>query len=282
MKHLNLNVEAPGVLSLESLNEQIAMESGFVGRIATTLMDVIPNLVHGAKKKLVGTRLDKYDLRFVDVNKTVMQRAIKEGSYANISDFPVPVPQGFNGNYLQLCDALTQCIVHSNDALQRLQEYSQFLANVISSVDARRSMRDYTGVMKGYDAQREKVSTIYGKLFTTDSVQALSKYGQVVDSNKQWFEVYDALDKLCALGREQKLNVLESTVTEIVALLDALQERITSKTITDMTPETLRSLSAMTVTAAREVEFCAISLYRLSETKKCYETACANLIKALR
>lgn len=283
MKHIDLSDVSDLSISLENLDERIALEAGFISGIATAIRDAVPNLIFNAKKLFANIKkLDKHDLRFLDVNYTVLERLMGDDTFVNISELPVVVPEGMSSNLFDVCEAVKKLVAYSNNTLPRLQDYSRFIAGIISSADGRKSLNDYSGIMKTVDKERDQVTKPYNDCFQAGSTKAIREYGSVVENNKMWLSCYQSLTDSIEDAKKFKLVDIENSINEITMLLDNLNERIKSGTVLDMSTETLRTLSAMTVTVAREVELYGITMYRLSEVKKCYEISSKDLLKALK
>ena len=282
MKHIDMSELNDLSFALESLDTRIAMESGFINGIANTIRDVVPNLIFGANKIFASIKgLDKYDLRYLDVKMHIMKRILTEDNFVDISGIPVVIPEGMSSSFHMICEAIQKQVTYANNTYPRLVDYSKFISSLISSSDGRRSLKDYSALMKAVDAERETVSKEYANCIQSGSTKSIADYGDVTENNGNWLLCNQILLDTIEKAKVHKVKDIESFVNEITLLLDNLNTRIRSGTVLDMTTETLKSLSAMTVTIAREVEMYAITLYRLSEIKKCYEESCKKLIKSL-
>lgn len=282
MKHIDLKEIENLNLSLESLDERIAMEAGFISGIATTIRDVVPNIIFAARKAFANIKgLDKHDLRFLDVNYRILERVLGNDTFVNISGLPVVIPEGMSSPFNEVCVSVQKLVNYANNTQPRLTDYAKFISTVISSQDGRKALNDYSTLMKAVDKERDNTASYYNACFQAGSTKAITDYGKAIENNTLWLSCNQTLLETIEQAKLYKVKDISNLVSEVSILLDNLNERIKAGTVLDMSPETLRSLSAMTVTMAREVELYALTMYRLSEVKKCYELSCKNLIKAL-
>lgn len=269
-------------LSLESIDERIAMEAGMISSITNMISDLVPNMIFGAKKIYNHfVKLEKPDLRLLMVDERKLKRALNPNSFADLSNIEIAMPEGFSGNTLTLFNCIKENVQYVNNAPPRLQDYIKFISGLISSSEGRRSLSDYSAIMKAVDKEREEQIAKYAANFTPGSVRSMMKYGDVVENNNQWIECISVVRSCMETALKHKIKDVQSQVDIVVRLLDDINSRVSKGTMNDMTPETLRTLSAMTLTMAREVEFYALTMYHLSESKRHYEESSKQLIQCM-
>lgn len=270
------------ITSLESLDGRIALEAQFIKDIANTVRDVIPNMIYGTKKIFNHFRkIEKSDLYMLDLKIHVVERLFKETNYANICDSVAISPEGLSSTYDQLALRVLDCVKYSNNVPPRLNDYSALVSGIINSAENRKSLADYSGVMKQVDVERNNVNDEYGKLFTKGSVKSVRKFSDIIENNTTWLECIPVIEEAMKQATKYKTNDIQKSVDNLSILLDGLNDRVSNGTAVDFTPETLKTLSATTLTVARDVEFYGVTMFRLSETKRCYEETCKNIMKML-
>lgn len=278
MKHLNLQQH----ISLESIDESIALEAGMFSNLKHILLDSIPNLIHGAKKLFTFSH-EKYDLTYMEHSYSVIERYLIRANFALINDLELIGPEGMTSKLPVLLDVLIGNMEYSNKSLKILNEFKSYLSTLINNPEARKNLKDNSNQYKNIDRERnieaDKLKGCYTKV---NSVKAAFRLDELVSNNTEWLECYKKLEKLLALGKVYDITTYNKTVNECTELLTALEGILKSTDHKAYSPETTKTLSAITLTVAREVEFHFLTVYRITEVKRVYEKSTDMLIKALR
>lgn len=287
MKHIVLgstseHFEGSLAVSLESIEQRVAIESGVFNSIANSIADVIPSLVHAAKKHFAAKDIDKWDLRFLDVNYAVLEKALLAANYMDIREIACNCPPAVNATLGEYTSALTSCMEYANGVFGKLTDYSIYLSRILSNKDERRSVRDYSLVAKDNDKARAALALEHDKLLKSGSNRTIARFGEIASSNKDFIEVQVKMVTLLKACQVVKVSDVQALIKNVVELLAALEQASQNKEINDLSPEAFRTLTTLTSVMARDVEFYAITLYRAFQAKVAYEQSAQALIKSLR
>lgn len=281
MKTLHLE-EPTGMLALEALNSTAALEAFSLRAVANRAADIIPNLAHAFTEVLTVHKGDKYDLRPLSINLTVLNKALKGANYLEVGRLNVFVPQGFQGNFKTYLGVLDQAINFTNSIQQRMTRFNQLVSALITDQQTRNSTSDLSTASSGMEREREGVRLALAEFQKDGSRGDRAALKDVYASLGEVTECAFLASEL--IGRANQISVLDiQKMTEDASeLLKALGEQALAGQIGNLSPEAYKSLSSATLTMARDVELHALLMFQVYQVKKAVEHTSEVLIQALR
>jgi hypothetical protein len=133
------------------------------------------------------------------------------------------------------------------------------------------SSRDLAFLAKR-DAEREHYQKEIGQFFTHGSTTAKSSVGECFTRNADWKPFLNGLGDLRRDAELTKPDVVQATVKDIMDLLDALKNAVHAGELDSSSAATLKNLSEGTLSAAREVEFYSVTMFRVWTLSNITET----------
>lgn len=281
MKTINIE-ELSGIAALEAYNETAALEAFSLRAVANRAADIIPNLAYAFKEVLSSHKGDKYDLRPVSVNVTVLERALKSANYLEVGKFNVFVPQGFQGNFKDYLTVLNTAMIFTNGIQDRMIRFNQLVSAFLTDKNTRQSTKDLSTATADMESEREGVRKALAQFVREGSRSDRANLQDVFRSLNEVNEcVFQASDIVLEANELSVDDVMKLTI-DASELLKALGEQAMENKIEGMSNEAYRSLSSATLTMARDVELHALLMFSVYQVKKSLEHTSEALIQALR
>lgn len=269
------------VMSLETLNETVALEAFSFSGMANRVADIIPNLVYSFKRDLKPLT-DKLDLTRMDVNKAALTKAINAANYTEIGDIYVSVPQGFVGAFSEYIPALGKAVTFTNDVTSRLTEFNQLLSILISDKQSRMSSRDHAVASNKLEKEREEIRSALAVFFKATSRSSRAKLSEVYQNCNEILSTVDTAGEVIMLANAITLKEVESLISTSVELLNAISDKAEKRQLEGLSPEALKSLASSCLTAARDVELHSHLMHQTWQLKHAIQKNAQELTKALR
>lgn len=274
--------EPQGMLALESLCANAALEAFSLRAVANRAADIIPNLSHAFREVLESQKTDKYDLRPISINLTVLEKALKSANYLEIGKLNVFVPQGFTGNFKEYLQTVSMALNFSNGIQSRMLKFNQLVSALITDKGTRQSTKDLSTATNFMEQEREGIRTELAKFVKDGSRSDRAPLQATYRSLNEITET--ALLASDIINEANKLSIAEVTKlsTDASELLAALGEQAMENNVEGMTNEAYKSLSSATLTMARDLELHGILMFNVYQIKKSVEHTSDELIQALR
>lgn len=274
--------EPKGMEALEELCSTAALEAFSLRAVANRAADIIPNLSHAFREVLASQKTDKYDLRPLSVNLTVLDKALKSANYLEIGKLNVFVPQGFQGNFKEYMQVVDMALNFSNGIQQRMLQFNQLVSALMTDKGTRQSTKDLSTATSDMETEREGIRKELAKFVREGS---RSDRALLQDTYRSLQEVRDSiLIAADVVEHATKLSIAEVTqlTNDASELLRALGEQAMAGKVEGMSNEAYKSLSSATLTMARDIELHGLLMFIVYQIKKSVEHTSESLIKALR
>lgn len=267
---------------LERIGARVSLESEHLANFATTLRNVVPSLVDTTKgflTRLIGKEsqlatIEKPNddvLNYTEFRKFLM--LMEAQRYMSITNLRWYVPEGFKGHMVPYVETLMQCVKHTNGIVgEVLNPYAQFLSRIVSSKNATMNTTRDLGFLAKRDAEREHYQKEVGQFFSHGSSTAKSSIGECFTRNADWKPFLNGLGDLRRDSEFVKPDVVQQTVKDVMQLLDALKDAVHAGELDNSSAATLKNLSEGTLSAAREVEFYSVTMFRIWTLSNVTET----------
>lgn len=267
MKHLTVDQARDPLSELAQVQQIVAMESEVLSNFAATINGVVPKLVGAAKDFLGKVRgmafAPSADTQEQLRNRPAIIQLINKYEYTHLAAMAAYVPEGFNGNLLDYSAFLVRCVNHINGVHEKvLKPYNQFLSALIADAQSVLSSEDRLAFLVKIQKEREALNEEAAKFFRPGATNTRADIGKVVRRNKEWEEIVMNLNVVNRVLAGMKNEDVMKEVDKTTHLLDALKTSAKSGELNTITPVQLRSLSASTLSVAREVEFYAVTRFR--------------------
>ncbi len=274
--------ELTGMSALEAICSTAALEAFSLRAVANRAADIIPNLSHAFSEVLASQKGDKYDLKPLSVNITVLDKALNSANYLEIGKLNVFVPQGFTGNFKEYLVVLEQALNFTNGIQARMMQFNQLVSALITDKNTRQSTKDLSTATSNMEREREGVRMELAKFqkegSRSDRALLQDTYRSLAEIKECGFAVANILDRANQVALADVVKMTE----DASELLKALGEQAVEGKVDGMSPEAYKSLSSATLTMARDVELHSLLMFSVYQVKKSVEHTSDALIKALR
>lgn len=256
---------------LRRIDARVSMEGEHLANFAETLRGVVPTLVDTTKSFL--GRFTAKDSQLTQTEKPVALNygefrkfvdLMEKQKYMAIESLRWFVPEGFTGSMVEYTAALELCSIHAEGIIADvLNPYAQFLSRIITSKNATMNTTRDLGFLAKRDVERESLQTSVGKFFVHGSTGAKTTIGQCFSRNADWKPFFNGLGLLRDSSDRVKPEVVQGQVKDIMGLLDGLKSAVHNGELDGSSSQTLKNLSEGTLSAAREVEFYSVTMFRI-------------------
>lgn len=281
MKTLSLDQVHP-LDQLSDIAGTAALEAFSLKSIGNRIADILPTLAHSYRQYAYTHKSDKLDLTPLDVNRTILAKALASAEYLNLAKFAVVVPQGHTGNMPDFLELFKQCVVFTNSIADRMTAYNQLLSALISSENARASTKDLSTATDKIEAQRLHLKNALGAFVKPNSRSDRKPLSETYRSMGEVQKAVDLASDILTTAIELDLSKINRLINDSVELLDELERRALEGTIENISSQMYKSLASSTLTMARDAEFHSLICYKAYEIKSCMQDTCKELIKVLR
>lgn len=265
---------------LRRIDARVSMEGEHLVNFAETLRGVVPTLVDTTKSFL--SRFTGKDSPLTAIEKPVTLNynefrkfvsLMEDQRYMSITNLRWFVPEGFEGKILDYVETLLPCAGHAESVISAvLNPYAQFLSRIVTSKNATMNTSRDLGFLAKRDVERELLQNDIAKFFKHGSTGAKSTIGDVISRNADWKPFFNDLGALREASDALKPEVVQAQVKDVMHLLDALKTAVHNGELDNSSASTLKNLSEGTLSAAKEVEFYSITMFRIFTLMNITET----------
>lgn len=243
---------------------RISMESELIGNFANTVKSVIPKLMDFAKNKF-----NNYTF-FVPSKANVGEfnsfiNALDKYSPASAEELVFYVPEGFKGNLVDYTVYLSNSLKHCSDIVgEVLNPYAIFLSKIISNQDYQKSnLVD----LEFINAREKELTALVNKtsdFFSKGGVSAQQRLGNITsrvsDVSTTIVNLMEMRKDIEALDNKS----VQANVSKVSVLIDQIIKDSNKGKLDSISGEVLKSLGESTLIVARDVEFYAITMFRVN------------------
>lgn len=248
--------------------DQIALEANVLSNMFNSLRTIFPNIVNKVKAKLGEVDeelklLEQEGIQLTTRDKQIFNK-LKKVNYLDISQIAIVVPEGFESKYLNYGVYIEETLNNLNKLKNEvLVPYKLYLTTFIANRDAKISTVDKTLEYDKLSLARKDSNDTNESFFKIGSVQSKQRLGTVVTRNADIILLNNKVEIL-----ENKLKVVnvsdvKNTSKECIVLLDTIIKMLGEKKFSNVSPETAKNLAKGAFEVAKEVEYFAVSYYRV-------------------
>ncbi len=248
--------------------DQIALEANVLSNMFNSLRTIFPSIVNKVKAKLGEVDeelklLEQEGIQLTTRDKQIFNK-LKKVNYLDISQIAIIVPEGFESKYLNYGVYIEETLNNLNKLKNEvLVPYKLYLTTFIANRDAKISTVDKTLEYDKLSLARKDSNDTNESFFKIGSVQSKQRLGTVVTRNADIILLNNKVEIL-----ENKLKVVnvsdvKNTSKECIVLLDTIIKMLGEKKFSNVSPETAKNLAKGAFEVAKEVEYFAVSYYRV-------------------
>lgn len=280
MKHLDINTGFQCNRGIELTAARMALEADVLGDFTHLLSVAIPNLANNLSQSFTKS--------FAAVTGFVSSLAPDNRLNSKISQIPYSelagvrgyVPEGFSGSAADYVKVLDESWEHASKVISEvLNPYNAYVSGLLSNVEATKSTEKKPEFLTRMDRDRDDLNKEIGRFFkgSTGTSDKLSKFYR---RSQEVVDVKIGLERLLSRLAEPNVDLVQKNTRDTLELVNALIASNKTEELKQISPQCIRALAEATLTVAKEVEFYAITRYRVEGFAKCFEDT-LEIIKKL-
>jgi hypothetical protein len=253
---------------MENLRTLISNESFSMSGIINSLQNLIPSLQKNFQSYLnnfTALGFFKSDNPAIQLksNEREFMRTLDGRVYLNLSPLMAYVPEGLDVSYLEYLTVLREVVLHCHSTtLTTLNEYSVYLAQIITNRQLKVTTMPHDAMYAKMEKTRTELSKRLAKCFKPGSSRAERTYGDVVDRNAEWVDVFKLVTEIDHLVNTISRDDLHKKAEECNAQLGTIIKQIRNHEFEGAGPEVTNNLAAGAYQSGAELEFFAATYFR--------------------
>ncbi len=246
-------------------------------KFSTYLKDLLPtvkNVVNDSKKEL-----DLESVPSITKDQTKFLEVANKYPFQEMREIKAWKPEGSNCTYLEFTNTLDsqidRAITISNDVLN---PYALLLAKITSNDGSIKSLDTNKTYLTKLSTSRDKLISDIAKLYKTDSVESVTIVGKVIERNNDWENVITEVNRVVTKMNQVNIKDLLKEVEICEHYLDELINDSKAMENINISPEVIKQLADYTYQVAKEIEFVAITHFRVLTLKGSVENTMEQII----
>lgn len=196
-------------------------------------------------------------------HQAAFMRLLERHNYVDIGPLTVYCPEGMKGSYLELAAALKSGAEHAAKVMDLLNQYTTYLALLITNEYQRFSTENSVKVYQNLQEERERILKDIGACFNPGRHDSTIKYSDAVSRNKDWELVFGEVDTLSKLSNSVSREKLNAKVKEATQYIEKIMQMLKDGKMESTAHEVAQELSDGAYQIACELEFFSTMYFRV-------------------
>ena len=250
----------PATVALEMLALESENSSNILNSAVKLLPNILSELTTSGNSLLELSKTFKFaDLKAALVNRFSNQDVPEDA----LKKLFVPVPEGFNGNVLKYQSALVDSLEYIEAVtMVQLKEFYVTAAAFVTNRDRKLSIKDDSGKFKNFEKQRATIVDDISTHFTKGNT-GRTVFNDAYLNYQEFKKAYSLNRDLVKRSEGINIKTVHDQVKKIVETLDIAIKAAERSEYDKASNEALMNLSTGTYELAQQVEFLAVTLYRI-------------------
>lgn len=265
--------------ALQHQRDVVALEAFVVPDLSGLVNKVYPTILSG----ISGFR-DMFTTNpavGLTSNQRDFLRVIEKERYTNLMPLAAFVPEGLKVSYLEYAMALFPSVEHTKAVVEVINDYAVFLASLVSNKNAMLETASKRKQFYALAESREALTKAVSKCFDGTN-RTETKIEKVIDRNSDWPELLKHCDEMSKTMNKIDRSHLNKKIEECTVLLERLGKLIKNDGFKEATPEVVTDLSDGAYQVASELEFYAVTYYRVEAFCKSIDRTLTHVQKIIR
>jgi hypothetical protein len=251
------------IKELDLIRQQASLESFSVSGTAAVLKSIIPSL-HGTFSSFVNHFNPTTPFVALSGEQTAFLKQVPKHTYMDVAPLTAFVPEGLNTDYREYADYLMAAANHASLVLNEvLSPYSTFLSRLITNKEQQLDTTSMDKQFAALAAKREALAADMAGCFKKGSTKTEVTMKDVIERQRDWEEVFHKINAMSKLVMDVDRKALNKKIEECSNYLNTLMQLATRDKLDRVTPEVVRGLADGAYQAASELEFFAVTYYRV-------------------
>lgn len=265
------------IQEMDHLRGLISNESFSMSGITHSLQNLLPNIQKHFQGFIQGFSTSEPAVKLKGSERDFI-KLLDGRVYLNLTPLMTHVPEGMTVSYLDYLLVLKDAVQHCHDVtLKTLNDYSVYLAQIITNRQFKLTTMPHDAMYVKLEKQRAELNARLAKCFKVGSSKAESTYGDVVQRNAEWVDVFKLLDTVNGVLNSVDRTNLHKKADECNNQLSIIIKQIRNNEFEGAGPEVTNNLSNGAYQSGAELEFFAITFFRVTV----FNTAVTDTMKEL-
>ena len=248
-------------IAQEGIQELIAAGANAAHQVKEKLLEVFPSMLQGFSGREKLAKLPEFIIS--NAAKREFVKNLETTHYAELKELRAYVPEGLSVTYLQYAKTLLAASTHLKTIVpDTVNPYVLYLAHLMSNKGKILSTESHAIEYDRLEHNRTELYASLNTCYTAGKYEVETVVGKVVESNGQWMEVFNDLDKIMENLRtidREKIRELTKQCDEYMGILFKLLQE---GKMDQITPEVGETLTRGCFSVSQELELLSIVYYR--------------------
>jgi hypothetical protein len=262
MKLVQPLVKTDPLNDMDHLRTMISHETFSMAGIANSLQNLMPSIqknfqsfIHNFSRSEPAVQLKSNERDFM--------RLLDGRIYLNLSPLIAYVPEGLEVAYIEYLMLVREAVQHCHTVtMHSLNEYSMYLAQIITNRQLKVTTMPHDALYAKMEKSRTELNKRLSKCFKMGSSRAERTYGDVVDRNADWPEVFKLVTEIDHLVNTINRDDLHKKAEECNTQLGIIIKQIRNNEFEGAGPEVVNNLASGAYQVGAELELFAATYFR--------------------
>lgn len=185
-------------------------------------------------------------------------QGLKDKTFIELSEYLVPIPENFTGNYIDYLQTLEPIVKESFvSCIQNINDFKNYLGLFLSTSDYKTSFKDFSSKYKQLETYRTRCSKILGRFFPKDTASSRTMLKNVVERIADFETIYGITNRLNSIIQSVNVSNIRSLVDDCYNTLSIITTNLGAED-SKVSKEAAKNLSVGTFEIAKYVEFISV------------------------
>lgn len=261
-------------MSLESMIEHIAVESGVIANMLETFKKVVPSFMlqlRDTNSHLAETAKtnDEINIKLNGKERKTLERA-KHLNFITFGERIISAPENFKGDFIQYAILLNNIATVAYQTQNTiLSEYNHILSSFITNKEEKISLKDHTVFFNRIKQEREAFAKELGQFLNPKVGTTKVKFREVLGRMADLEPLLKETAKLTSQHSRAKLQDINNSVNQSVDLLNIIVSGVQDGSITNVSPNATMNISRGAYEVAKYVEFVGVIYFDITVFLNC-------------
>lgn len=261
-------------MSLESMIEHIAVESGVIANMLETFKKVVPSFLYQLRDtnkhiSELSNTTDDLGIKLNSKERKAIERA-RHLDFVTFGERIISAPENFKGDFIQyavLLNHVATLAYQSQNTI--LAEYNHILSSFITNKEEKISLKDHTLFFNRVKQEREGLTEKLKDFLNPKVGTSKVKFREVLGRMGDLEPLLKETAKLSSQHSRAKLQDINNSVNQCVDLLNIIVSGVEDGTITNVSPNATMNISRGAYEVAKYVEFVGVIYFDITVFLNC-------------
>lgn len=261
-------------MSLESMIEHIAVESGVIANMLETFKKVVPSFLYQLRDtnkhiSELSNTTDDLGVKLNSKERKAIERA-RHLDFVTFGERIISAPENFKGDFIQyavLLNHIATLAYQSQNTI--LAEYNHILSSFITNKEEKISLKDHTLFFNRVKQEREGLAEKLKDFLNPKVGTSKVKFREVLGRMGDLEPLLKETAKLSSQHSRAKLQDINNSVNQCVDLLNIIVTGVQDGSISNVSPNATMNISRGAYEVAKYVEFVGVIYFDITVFLNC-------------